>query len=129
MGQVFLKTFKDIEKAGAFDMNQFIVLTRDVSLWKSEHFFAVTKEVPGEETVYKNGDFWTRVFEGPYKEAGKWYYQMDNEISRSGGKAEEVYFFYTTCPKCAKYYGKNYVVSFAKISNERESTEELKANG
>jgi hypothetical protein len=28
---------------------------------------------------------------------------------------EKMYFFYTTCPKCAKVYGKNYTVLLAKI--------------
>jgi hypothetical protein len=28
---------------------------------------------------------------------------------------EKIYFYYTTCPKCAKLYGKNYTVIFAKI--------------
>jgi len=25
------------------------------------------------------------------------------------------FFYYTTCPKCAKHYGKNYVVAFAEV--------------
>jgi len=28
---------------------------------------------------------------------------------------EKLFFFYTTCPKCAKAYGKNYVVLLAKV--------------
>ncbi len=28
---------------------------------------------------------------------------------------KKLYLFYTTCPKCAKYYGKNYVVLLAQI--------------
>jgi hypothetical protein len=28
---------------------------------------------------------------------------------------KKLYFFYTTCPKCAKYYGKNYVVLLAQV--------------
>ncbi len=28
---------------------------------------------------------------------------------------EMMYFFYTTCPKCAKVYGKNYTVLLAKV--------------
>jgi hypothetical protein len=28
---------------------------------------------------------------------------------------QKLYFFYTTCPKCAKAYGKNYVVLLAQI--------------
>lgn len=128
MGQVFSKTYKAIEEANAVDMEQFVVLFHDISPWKSEHLFAVTKEVPGEEMAYLNGDFQTRMFEGPYKEAEIWYHQMDDEIGRLGGNAEVIYFFYTTCPKCAKYYGKNYVAGFAKVSNERDLTEVSKEN-
>jgi NMD protein affecting ribosome stability and mRNA decay len=32
-----------------------------------------------------------------------------------GEVAEKTYFFYTTCPRCAKHYGKNYVVAVAKV--------------
>ena len=28
-----------------------------------------------------------------------------------------IFYYYPTCPKCAKKYGKNYVVIFAKISD------------
>jgi len=27
-----------------------------------------------------------------------------------------MYFFYTTCPTCAKHHGKNYVVGVAKVT-------------
>jgi hypothetical protein len=33
----------------------------------------------------------------------------------SEGDSETLYFFYMTCPKCAKHYGKNYVVAVAKV--------------
>lgn len=116
MGRVFAKTNKAIEQTDAYDMDQFLVLTRDVSPWKSEHFFAVTKEVPGEEMVRLSGDFLTRVFEGPYKEARNWYSSMQEQVEKIGKKTGEVYFFYTTCPNCAKVYGKNYVVGFAEAA-------------
>lgn len=114
MGRVFQKTFNAIEDAGALDIDQFVVLTRDLSPWKSEHYFAVSREVPGEEMVHMSGDFITRVFEGPFKESPKWYHQMQEMMEKVGKKAEKVYFFYTTCPNCAKVYGKNYVVGFGK---------------
>jgi hypothetical protein len=28
---------------------------------------------------------------------------------------QRLYFFYTTCPKCSKKYGKNYVVILAQL--------------
>lgn len=115
MGNVFSKTFGVLEKEHAVNEDQYIVLSRDISPWKTEHFFAVNKEVPGQEMAYFNGDYLTRVFEGPYKEAPKWYEQMQKYIKQSGKKAGDIYFFYTTCPKCAKY-GKNYVVGVGEAA-------------
>jgi hypothetical protein len=37
------------------------------------------------------------------------------ELEGKNKKVQKLYFCYTTCPKCAKAYGKNYVVLFAKI--------------
>ncbi len=41
---------------------------------------------------------------------------MEQHVEHQGKKAEKIYFFYTNCPKCAKYYGKNYVVGVAKAA-------------
>lgn len=115
MGSVFARVNKHIEAAGASDPDQFIVLSKDVSPWSSEHFFAVSKTVPEEEMTTLSGDFLTKVFEGPYSQARKWHEEM--QLIARGRKPDpgEVYFFYTTCPKCAKAYGKNYVVGVAAI--------------
>lgn len=114
MGSVFKNVLNAIQDAHAVDMEQFLILSHDISPWKAEHFFAVTKEVPGQEVVHMNGDFMTHVFEGPYKEAPNWYKEMQHIVEKAGKKVEEIYLFYTTCPKCSKYYGKNYVVGFGK---------------
>ncbi len=114
MGKVFSKTFRSIEEAHAMDEHQFIVLSEDHSAWSSDHYFAVTKEVPGEEMVYLTGNYLTKVFEGPFKDAPKWYDEMKHHVEYKGRKPEKVYFFYTTCPKCAKVYGKNYVIGVAE---------------
>lgn len=96
MGSVFSKTSKKIEKAKAMDEHQFIVLTEDKSKWESEHYFAVTRDVPDGEMVYLSGDYMTKVFEGPYKDVAKWYGDMENYVNKKGKKAEKIYFFYTT---------------------------------
>lgn len=115
MGSVFARVQRNMEEAGAADMNDFIVLSRDLSPWQGEHLFAASAKVPGEEAVTLSGDFVTKVFEGPYREARHWHETM-LELARSrGSTADEVWFFYTTCPKCAKHYGKNYVVGLARI--------------
>ena len=56
----------------------------------------------------------TKVFEGPYRHAKDWHAEMAALARDKGATGEEVYFFYTTCPRCAKAYGKNYVVGVAK---------------
>jgi hypothetical protein len=55
------------------------------------------------------------MFFGPYQNAGKWAQEMQAYVKGQGKELKKLYFFYTTCPKCAKAYGKNYVVLFAQI--------------
>lgn len=116
MKAVFARTFEAIEKAGAVDAEQFIVLSNDLSPWKSEHLFSVTSEVPGVDMVELSGEFLTRVFEGPYRKAPVWYRDMEEFVRGQGKGLKRIYFFYTTCPKCAKFYGKNYVVGVAQLA-------------
>jgi hypothetical protein len=115
MGSVFRKTFKAIEDADAGDDEAFIVMSHDRSALSAEHLFAVKDEVPGQEMVRLNGDFLTEVFEGPYKEMPRWHTQAVQNVKARGKEADKVYFFYTTCPKCAKTYGKNYVVAVTQV--------------
>jgi hypothetical protein len=115
MGSVFPRTFKAIEKAEAQNLDQFIVLSYDPSAWHGEHYFAVTKEVPEQEMARMTGDFLTKVFEGPYKNAPKWEKEMETFVISKGKEVVKTYFFYTTCPKCAKFYGKNYLVAVSEI--------------
>ncbi len=115
MGKVFSRVQGHIDDARAMDPEQYIVLSRDLSAFKGEHLFAVTKDVPGEEMTLLSGDYVTKVFEGPFQNAKDWYGDL-KALSASRGKPDgEVWFFYTTCPKCAKAYGKNYVVGLAEV--------------
>jgi hypothetical protein len=41
--------------------------------------------------------------------------EMEEFVADHGKTIETTYFFYTTCPRCAKRYGKNYVVAIAKV--------------
>jgi 6-pyruvoyl-tetrahydropterin synthase len=45
----------------------------------------------------------------------KWVKEMDKYLAEQGKKASRYYFYYTTCPKCAKIHGHNYVVAFAQV--------------
>ena len=115
MGRVYPRTFEEIEKAGAYDENDIIILSHDPSPWRGEHFFAVSKDVPGQEIVELSGNYLTRVFEGPFKDAPKWEKELQAYVESRGKRLKKTYFFYTTCPKCAKVYGKNYVVGVGEV--------------
>jgi hypothetical protein len=62
-----------------------------------------------------SGTFLTKVFEGPYRNARKWMNEMKAYVASKGKQIKRMYFFYTTCPKCAKVYGKNYTVLLAMV--------------
>ncbi|MCC7010458.1 MAG: hypothetical protein IT184_16735 [Acidobacteria bacterium] len=114
MGSVFSRTWTAIQQAHA-DTGGFLVLSRDEGPWHAEHLFAVDRPVPGAQMVELSGDFMTRVFEGPYSEARTWCDQMTEHVRAKGKALDSLYFFYTTCPRCAKHYGKNYVVGVAQV--------------
>ena len=54
-------------------------------------------------------------FEGPYKNTGQWCKQMAEWVRSKGKTIKRYFMYYTTCPKCAKQYGKNYVVILAEV--------------
>lgn len=99
------------------DPKEVMILSRDLSPWKAEQLYAVSKEVPGADNVTLSGDFLTQTFEGPYSDAKKWYDSLTAFAKKKAKTVERVYLFYTTCPKCAKHYGKNYTIGLAKIAS------------
>ncbi len=115
MGSVFTRVQESIEEAGAQDPGSYFVMSRDLSGTEAEHLFAVTKDVPGEEMIRLSGEFIARVFEGPYRHAKNWDHDMQVAAEAAGHTAKRVFMFYTTCPKCAKAFGKNYVVGLVEI--------------
>jgi len=115
MGQVFSRVMGHIEDADAYNADNCIVLSRDLSASEAEHLFSISQPVPEEEAATLTGDFITKVFEGSFRHVKKWYEEMEDLVRFKGKTPTDVYFFYTTCPKCAKSYGKNYVVGVARL--------------
>ena len=115
MGTVFTRVQENIGDAGAEDPDGYLVLSRDLSSTGAEHYFAVPRDVLGEEMVTFSGELMTRVFEGPYRHAKDWTHEMEIAAEAAGHQAKRIFMFYTTCPKCARAYGKNYVVGVAEI--------------
>ena len=114
MGRIITKNLALIEKANAKAPYQ-LMLTDEKSLWGSDIYIDVSRDVPNARMATLSGAFLTKVFEGPYQDVGKWAEEMKEYVKSKGRALKKMYFSYTTCPKCAKAYGKNYVVLFAQI--------------
>jgi len=113
MGKKITKNINLIEKADAKSPYQ-LMLTDEKSLWGADIYIDVSKNVNGAQMATLSGTFLTKVFEGPYQNVGKWSKEMKEYVKNKGKSIKKLYFSYTTCPKCAKEYGKNYVVLFAQ---------------
>jgi hypothetical protein len=78
-------------------------------------YIEVTKEIPNAEHARLSGSFLSKVFEGPFRDTGQWCQQMAEWVRSKGKTIKRSLMYYTTCPKCAKHYGKNYVVILAQV--------------
>lgn len=113
-GAVMARNDRAITAAGA-KTESGIVLTDENSLWGADLYFEVSKDLPNAKMATLSGTFLSRVFEGPYQDIRKWIDEMKAFVSNKGKHPGKMYSYYTTCPKCAKKYGKNYVVILAEI--------------
>ena len=113
-GKVMVKNIEKIKAANALPSEP-VLLSDEKSLWSTDIYIAVKKEVPNAEMPKISGTFLSKVFEGPYKNIGAWIKEMKDYVKSKGKIIKKLYLFYTTCPKCAKFYGKNYVVILAQV--------------
>jgi hypothetical protein len=113
-GAVMKRNVGAIEAANA-KPETMVILSDENSLWGADVYIEVTKDIPGANMATISGTFLSKVFEGPYRNMGKWIGEMKAFVQSKGKAFQKLYFFYTTCPKCAKKYGKNYVVILAQV--------------
>ena len=91
----------------------FLILAYDPSPWKSELYMTINEKMAGSTTI--SGEFYSKVFEGPYKEIPNFCKQMQDWGEKEGKKIKKIFFHFPYCPKCAKEYEHNYIVAFAEI--------------
>lgn len=113
-GKVMTKNMEFIAKANALSKEQ-LMLYDCRGMFGADLYIAVTKNVPGAEMAKISGTFMSKVFEGPFKDTGKWVKEMKIHVERQGKTMKKLYFYYTMCPACAKHYGQNYTVLLAQV--------------
>ncbi|HBX51037.1 MAG: hypothetical protein A2275_19065 [Bacteroidetes bacterium RIFOXYA12_FULL_35_11] len=113
-GNVMRRLDKKVREASA-SVPEYLCLSEHTSAWNINLYLAVDKKIPDSETIVFSGSYYCKVYEGNFKDTGKWCKDFESTIKTKGYCSEKMFMWYTTCPKCAKKYGKNYVVILGKI--------------
>ena len=113
-GSVMKRLDAKVRSANAH-VDDFMCLSDHKSKWKMDVYVSVNKTIPGADNVTLSGKFYSRVYEGDFKETAKWGEDFRKHAEAKNLKIKKWYMWYTTCPKCAKKYGKNYVVNMAEV--------------
>ncbi len=113
-GGAMKKLDKLVRDAGATFQDN-MALSDHTSKWNMDVYAAVDREVPGAENVTLSGKFISKVYEGDFKETSVWGEDFKQFAASKNVKISKWYMWYTTCPKCAKKYGKNYTVFIGKV--------------
>jgi hypothetical protein len=113
-GGVMRRLDAQVRQAGA-TMPDFLCLSDHTSKWNMDVYLAVDKDVPSAENTTLSGTFYSKVYEGPFRDTAKWCEDYQKIVQSNGMKIKKVFMWYTTCPKCAKKHGKNYVVIIAQV--------------
>lgn len=114
-GSVMIKL---MEKVGKNISKEMMCLSDHTSMWNMDVYLSVDKEVRGIENVKLKGKYLSKVYEGNFKETNKWCKDYKIWAKSKKMKIKKWYMWYTTCPKCAKKYGKNYVVIINEVENK-----------
>lgn len=113
-GSIMKRLDSKIRKADA-NVLDWMCLSDHTSKWNMDVFIAIDKDIPDLENTTLSGKFYSIVYEGPFKDTGKWCKNFEEKAKEKGFSIKKWYMWYTTCPKCAKKYGKNYVVIVGQV--------------
>ncbi|MFC1501095.1 hydrolase [Elusimicrobiota bacterium] len=112
--KVVIRMNDKIEKSGA-KIPDNLCLSDHTSKWNMDLYVAVDKEIPGTNNVVLSGKYLSKVYEGPYSDTGKWCKDFEEYAKSKNMAIKKWYMWYTTCPKCAKKFGKNYVAIISEV--------------
>jgi hypothetical protein len=131
-----IRAFEKIDSCpgAALPKEEVVIMSDCASPWYTNVLVSVaSQEVKGAAVEKISGYFLAKVFEGDYSNIGKWVKEVEklvpsvrdskevdgtrndkNQVSTRSDKITH-YLYYPTCPKCAKKYGKSYVVILASL--------------
>lgn len=113
-GSVITRMMKKVEKANATAIGN-MCLSDHTNMFNMNIYLATDRKIPDAKNVAISGTFYSKAYEGDFNKTGEWCKDFENTVKKKGKTVKKWYMWYTTCPKCAKVYGKNYVVIFGEL--------------
>ncbi len=114
LGSAMKRIDKLFHKMGA-ELKDKMCLSDHTSKWNMNILIEVDNEIPDADNHILSGKFYSRVYEGNSKDSDKWCKDFEANAVKKGLRVKKWYMWYTTCPKCAKKYGKNYVAVVGEV--------------
>lgn len=115
-GKTMQRVVSKIEDAGV-NSPDWLCLCDHTSRWNMDVYVEVDGEVANAENVTMDGEYYSRVYEGPYKNTKEWCDNYESDVKAQEKKLNKMYMWYAYCPRCAKKYGKNYVAVIGEVEN------------
>lgn len=109
-----MKRFNTKLTAADATMPDYLCLSDHTSPWNMDLYLAVDKDIADSENTTLSGKFYSKVYEGPFNDTGR-LKDFGNLVKSKDIAIKKELMWYTTCPKCAKKYGKNYVVIIGQL--------------
>jgi hypothetical protein len=112
-GKVLSRALDKMQNAGV--ESEGFCLSGEEGTFSSSLLIPIKDGKSGLEQEKISGTFLTKIFEGQYKEAGDWAKEMVNYVHGKQKEVKKLWFWYATCPKCAKEIKKVQTVIFAEL--------------
>ncbi len=116
IGKKIVKMMSLAEKAKKISSkkDEVLILFRDPGAFKSEIYFSVTGKVPEANNTNISGTFISKTYSGGFNAVPKFVKDMNNYLGKRVA-SKDYYIHYAYCPKCAKKFGDNWMILFAKV--------------
>ncbi len=114
-GGVVKEAMEEITSRG-LDEEQVMTFSKEDSIFSSTLLLSLRRDAEDLETVKLSGRYISMIFENGYRQTSKWIGKVRRYVEGQGKVAKELLFWYVTCPRCAKKYGKAQTVIFAKVA-------------
>ena len=114
-GGVVRKAMEEITSRG-LDEEPVMMFSKEDSMFSATLLISLRRDAKDLETVKLSGRYISMIFENGYRQTSKWVGEVRRYVEGQGKVAKELLFWYVTCPRCAKKYGKTQTVIFTKVA-------------